>query len=303
MLARQIYIFAKIYLYFWLKIFSNSGKLKQNYQIDSVAYKIGFNYTDSLFTADSSFASDSLGKETMKPIVSVLAKNRFGAEEIIPESNKLVNFDWITIHILLILIVVAWVNTFYSKRIKQVFTSFFSVRNQTFMSRDGNLFKERISIALLIVFLFSYSLFFYLILTQLFHIQMLDLSGFKYFSFLFLIVLISWILKNLILTFIGVTFKNDIILDDFMLTNFIFNIVSSVFLLPLLIVAIYLPSDLMVEMALYFVLIVFIYRMFRQLLTGWGAINFSWFNRILYLCTFEIIPILIVIKLVMSNLK
>ncbi|MEZ5082347.1 MAG: DUF4271 domain-containing protein [Bacteroidales bacterium] len=277
--------------------------MKQFYQIDSLGNEAGINSSDSVQKSDSILIVDSLGKTNQKTIISVLANNKFGAEKIEPKTNFLLNQDWITIHILIILMVVAWANTFYRKRVKQVFNAFFSTRNQTFMVRDGNLFRERISIALLIVFLFSISLFIYLFSTELLHLKIFDLSGFKYFSFLFLAVLLTWVLKNLAITFIGITFKNSLILEEFLLTNFIFNIVSGVFLLPFIVVAVYFPSVIIIKIGLYFLIIVFIYRMFRQLLLNSGGIKFSWYNRILYLCTFEIIPILIIIKLVMSNLN
>jgi len=127
-------------------------------------------------------------------------------------------------------------------------------------------------------------------------------KGLKLFSVLILFVIIAWFTKNLSISFIGNLFKNYIILTDYIQTNFIFNMVIGILLLPIVILAVFLPSIEMVYTGVMVWLAVYLYRIIRQIFTGLSYRKFSLFYRILYLCTFEIIPLLVLTKLVMSLL-
>jgi hypothetical protein len=212
------------------------------------------------------------------------------------------NEDWVTIHIVLALMVFAWTRIFYFNRLKQVFRSFFGIRFQGMMMREGNVLRERISIALMIVFLISTSLVIYLVFTRLLEWPSLQLKSFRLFSLIMLVVIFSWILKNTSNIIVGNVFQNPVILSDYLVTNFVFNIVTSSFILPVLILAVYLPSVEMVYLASMIWIVFFFYRLIRLLLTSFSYTKFSLFNRILYLCTFELTPVLVLIKLVVSNL-
>ncbi|MCD4697792.1 MAG: DUF4271 domain-containing protein [Bacteroidales bacterium] len=233
---------------------------------------------------------------------SILIPNLNEAQNIKPIPIQTGRHDWLAGHILISLIFIAWANIYFNKRLKQVFKSFFSQRYQHMMTREGNLFKERISIALFLIFIISYSILIFLGVTRFIDPTLISFTGFKLYALILLSVLIVWIVKNLLLTLVGITFKNRLILESYLLTNFVFNVVSAIFLLPLLIFANFLPSDQLITISVFFVLSVFIYRILRQFFTSLNYKKFSWFNRILYLCTFEITPLLVLIKLIISRL-
>lgn len=253
-----------------------------------------------------SLASDSLSvvdtiSHTYSP--SILHKHQLTSRNIAPEAVPHGNEDWITIHFLIGLMVFAWVRLFYSKRLKQMFRSLYGIRFQGMMSRDGNILRERISIALMVVYLISMSLLGYLVFTRILALNLFGFQSFRLFSFIMLLVILSWILKNLANSIIGGVFKNPVIISDYILTNFVFNITLGLILFPILILAVYLPSVEIIYFGLGIWAIAFVYRLIRLLVTSLSYIKFSLFNRILYLCTFELMPVFIIIKLVMSNLS
>jgi hypothetical protein len=263
----------------------------------------GATVSDTALTPGVS-SGDSLagaGNES-KLVPSILKDHQLRPDMIAPQARPYGNEDWITVHFLLVLVMYAWIRLFYFKRLKQAFKAFFGLRFQGMLVREGNILRERISIALMIVYLISTSLLFYLFFTRILHFELLQLSSFKLFSFIMLVVIILWILKNLVNSIIGQVFKNEIILAEYLLTNFIFNITVATFLVPLLILAVYIPSVEMIYISLAVWIISFLYRLVRLLLTGLSYTKFSLFNRILYLCTFELTPVLVLIKLVVSNL-
>ena len=250
--------------------------------------------------------SDSLaGLEQNTPVLvpSILKNHQLQPQKLLPDGYTPVREDWITIHFILALMVYAWVRLFYAKRLKQVFRSAIGIRFQGMMSREGNILRERISIALLIIYLIATSLLAYLLFTRILNYHLLQLSGFKLFSFLMLLVIFFWIFKNISNTIIGRVFKNPVIISEYLVTNFIFNIATGSLLLPILLLAVYLPSVQMVYAGLILWGIAFIYRLIRLLVTSLTFTKFSLFNRMLYLCTFEIAPVIVLTKLVMSNLE
>ena len=170
------------------------------------------------------------------------------------------------------------------------------------LTKDGNIYRERISIPLVIVYLISFSLLMFLLITQYVIQPVFTLEGLKLFSVIILAVIITWFVKNLLINFVGNLFKNYLILTDYIQTNFVFNMVIGVLLMPIVIIAVFLPSVEMVYAGVIIWLAVYLFRIIRQVFTGISYTKFSLFYRILYLCTFEIIPLLVFTKLVMSLL-
>lgn len=260
---------------------------------------------DTLIGQDTLVTDSMAGIEAQGPalVTSLLDNHQLHPHSLSTDAVTRVNEDWITIHFILALMVYAWVRLFYSKRLKQVFRSAIGIRFQGMMIREGNILRERISIALLIIYLISTSLLAYLFFTRILHYQLLQLTGFKMFSFLMLLVIFFWILKNVSNTIIGRIFKNPVIISEYLVTNFILNIATGTILLPILLLAVYLPSVEMVYTGLAVWVIAFIYRLIRLVVTSLTFTKFSLFNRILYLCTFELTPVIVLTKLVMSNLR
>jgi hypothetical protein len=200
------------------------------------------------------------------------------------------------------LCLIAYVQIYYSKRFKQVLQAFFGNRYMNILSKDGNIYRERISIPLVIVYLITFSLLIYLLLDQYIQQPIFELEGLKLFSVIILGVILAWFLKNMFINMIGILFKNQLILTDYLHTNFVFNMAIGVLLIPVIIIAIFLPSVEMIYAGVIIWLFVYLFRIIRQVFTSISYTKFSLFSRILYLCTFEIIPLLVLTKLVMSLL-
>ncbi len=79
--------------------------------------------------------------------------------------------------------------------------------------------------------------------------------------------------------------------------------VTGLILLPFIIFSVYCHLSYLVYAGVVVWLLIYFYRFVRELFTGFSYANFSLFSRILYLCTFEIIPFLVVTKLIMSYLN
>ncbi len=235
-------------------------------------------------------------------------KSIFGSHELIAKNHlnierNIVNRDWITVHLIICLLLVAWVQMYYGKRLKQIIKAIGGIRYTSMLTKEANLFRDRISIPLFIIYLVTFSLVIYMIIAGDGEPTFAGLSGIKFFSLIVLFVLITWFIKNLVLNFVGVLFKNQLILSDYMQINFIFNLFTGLLLLPFVIFSVYFSYPYIVYAAVVVWLLIYFYRFVRELFTGLSYTNFSLFSRILYLCTFEIIPFLVITKLVMSYLN
>lgn len=266
-----------------------------------------YSWDGSLHSVDST-GYDSLynfnqnSGESAKVIKPLFTEKQDTLKNILPIGRSVINIDWITIHLLVSLCLIAYVQINYSKRFKQVIKAFFGNRYMHMLTKDGNIYRERISIPLVIVYLISFSLLMFLLLTQYVYQPVFSLQGLKLFSVIILAAIITWFIKNLMINFVGNLFKNYLILTDYIHTNFVFNMIIGVLLMPIVIIAVFLPSVEMIYVGVIIWLAVYLYRIIRQVFTGLSYTKFSLFYRILYLCTFEIIPLLVLTKLVMSLL-
>ncbi|OQX81450.1 MAG: hypothetical protein B6D61_00740 [Bacteroidetes bacterium 4484_249] len=252
--------------------------------------------------ADSSIVSDRIDtiKETSRPSLFTIQKTT--SDKIEPTEHSFVSHDWITIHLLICIGLIAWIQIYYRNRLKQIFKAFVGARYLNQLSRDGNIFRERIAIPLLVIYFVSFSLLIYLIFTEVLEKSLPDISELKLFSGIMLIIILLFFIKNVVITFIGNVFRNYLILSEYILTNFIFNLTIGLILIPVLIFSVYMHSKEMVYTGLILWVLVFLYRIIRELFIGLSYQNFSLFYRILYLCTLEIVPLLVLTKLAMSYL-
>lgn len=233
---------------------------------------------------------------------SMFSSQQLKANDISPSVKSYINNDWITVHLIICVILLGWSRVYFGKRFNHILKAFFSIRQMNTFVREGNIFRERISIPLLINYLVSFSLLIYIVLVNLLQASFFDLSGIQLFAVIMLFVLISWFLKNIVINIVGTIFKNPLVISDYVYTNFVFNIFIGLILIPVVIIAIYLPAleAVYVGIALWF--LIYFYRLIRELFSGLSFAEFSLFYRILYLCTLEIIPLLVLTKLAMNYL-
>ncbi len=288
-------------------------------QQDTVIDKIQFAgspiFIDSLNGINSSAVStiDSVSSDSSAVIQDTILDSHIAQQSMFtthqlqvndfqPSFKNYISNDWITIHLIVCLLLLGWTRVYFGKRLKQILKAFFSVRQTNTLIREGNIFRERISIPLLIIYLVSFSLLIYLAFVELLQGSFFDFTGVQLFSVIMLFVLISWFIKNVVLNFVGFVFRNNLILSDYIYTNFIFNILIGIILMPVIIISIYISAKEIIYFGILLWLLTHLYRLVRELFTGLSYVEFSLFYRILYLCTLEIIPLLVLTKLAMSYL-
>jgi len=93
-----------------------------------------------------------------------------------------------------------------------------------------------------------------------------------------------------------VTFKNTETAKEYIQNILIYNLVLGILLLPLLLLIVYTYHELFLYIAGGLVLIMIFLRFMRGVAIGLSDPKFSLFHLFLYLCTLEILPLVVAAK-------
>ena len=152
------------------------------------------------------------------------------------------------------------------------------------------------NLLLYISYFINAAIFVYLIGNAFFKAQ-----GWKYYQMIFLVILGIYLGRHLFLNILGNLFpiKKDSQLYGFTIQTF--NIFLGLILIPLNLIIAFGPEKIAVPLiyvGLVFIGILALLRTFRGFLIATSYIQSNLFHFLLYLCTFEILPILLLIKII-----
>tara|TARA_B100000795_G_C22806559_1_gene445294 strand:+ start:6204 stop:6851 length:648 start_codon:yes stop_codon:yes gene_type:complete len=203
---------------------------------------------------------------------------------------------WLWIPMLVLFIFLAFVFSKYSDQVKRCFLAMFSNRDFADLMRDESQVSKRSSLALNIFSLFSYSFFIFLLILKF---PIWGLSDLELYFTINAIVFLGFVFKFLFISSLGFLFKakknSDLYIRNSLLSNKVFGIV----LFPLALIVAY-----SLNLGSVF---------FNGTLILWGFITiFKWYQVVklglslselpimypfLYVCTLEILPTLILLKI------
>lgn len=229
-----------------------------------------------------------------------------GEEELLkPHLRNTENNSWVVILFLTAFTILVWAKVSYSKRIRQFFEAFLSNRYIRQMVREEFVFSHPSSIALSVVFLLTAAL----LLTQAnsyFHWN-LFLNGLPpaeatrigvFFKFLFSLTLF-YIGKIVVIRLSAALFAAGEEITEYLFNLFLFNNILGILLLPLAIAVVFAnaisPQKILIFSGI-LVFLAFIFRIVKCFYIGSITTKFSKSYIILYICTLEILPLIVVIK-------
>jgi hypothetical protein len=226
----------------------------------------------------------------------------FGTHQLMPVHKGPVainrqSTDWITMLLLLCLLLFAWIQTVSHKRFVQIIKAVIQPHSVNQLEREGNLFRERITLGLGAIYYIIGSVF----ILQLFKAFNTLPAGFDNLSFAALIsgVLFSYqMLKSLLIYTSGIIFKTAESSRAYQLNTLIFNHIAGIVLFPFVIMAFYYQNTSFLIIGGVIASLLFVYRLFRGILTGLNNKNYNLLYLFLYLCTLEILPLLLLVKVV-----
>lgn len=246
---------------------------------------------------DTTVEGKSIIFQEKTEVRSLFTGHLLRTDSVQPHSVNKYQPDWILALLILCFITLAWVQFFYRKRFRQLILAPFSKRFMNQLVRDGNPFNERLSLALGLIYFIGTAL-------VIFELNDLLLGGhipfhLQVFSFYLMIILglvLFWIVKVLTIRLLGNVFKTENTTRMYLLDKLILNIITGLILIPILILVIYLKSILFLYISLSFIILSFLFLFVRGFMIGLSLTKFSYIFLFVYLCSLEILPLIIVFK-------
>ncbi|MBN1338857.1 MAG: DUF4271 domain-containing protein [Bacteroidales bacterium] len=272
--------------------------------MDSVPEKI-FSYSDSsgspgifdtLFREDTC-SGDIIPSEDPVIVKTFIRHSGESSQEILPVPYDGYGKDWLTIIILVSSILIIWMNYNSRRRLKQLLGAFFSGRAFSQFMREGDIRREQIVFPLIVIYLFTVSGLIHEFLSKVDGYG--TFSGFVPFLWILLSVAAGWFVKTMAIAISGVVFKEKETAQVYNSYNMVVIFVLGIITLPALIVISYTPFGFIDWVVFVLITTVLIYRIIRQFMFILSVRKFSLFHIFLYLCTLEILPLLLLIKGVM----
>ena len=276
----------------YVKQFGIAGfPLKEKMDKDPFNQNIFLNFSNARGITHS---ADKVFIEEKQPEVGLKEKH------IDSDISRKMQFDWVTFLFVGMLLLLVWVQVFNKKYLNTLFKSVVNYNESSTLFREKNSLTTKASFVLNILFVASVSLFalqvgdYLKIENSLSYINYLVLCG----SFL-AFVLLRFITSG----FVGYVFLKQRVYSEYLYNANIYLKVTGLLLLPVIIVLQFVSYDYLnfvIYLGVGVVVFLYLMSVFRavQIII---RNKVSIFYMILYLCAFEITPLLIVYKLLLSQ--
>ncbi len=219
-------------------------------------------------------------------------------EEPLPEQ---VHPVWVPMILLVCFILLAWGRLFFRRRLEMIFRAVFAKNYANQLIREGNIFNERIGLILFFNYLNMMALIVYLSLPVL-NIDMPDIPPGMFYIFLTGFFLGLWIFKVIIVKLLSALFNTVEHSRELLANMYIYNLFAGIIMLPAVACMAFADSELFFYIILAIIPLVYILRIIREAVIGFRLINFSVFHLFLYLCTLEILPLIVLAKILTRNM-
>ncbi len=204
---------------------------------------------------------------------------------------------WIIGSVACLLILFAFIKNFFDKELALIVQSFFSNRVLGNVNKEDNLFASWQFLLLFVHFGFTIGLFFFLVGQHTNSSFAKD--GFQAFVSISIVIIILYVLKIVVLKMLGFFFNVQKPINEYVSILFLTYFNSSFLFMPLVIAFALSPAQygkFYMATAIVLLVIIFVFQMIRAGINILSQNRFSKVYLLLYFCTLEICPILILIK-------
>ncbi|MBE8722802.1 DUF4271 domain-containing protein [Sphingobacterium pedocola] len=216
--------------------------------------------------------------------------------DIVPSFHKTQRPDWIIGVLILLFLSIGLIRFFFPVDFQRIIESYYNERELQQISKEDNMMTSWPYIFLYLIFSLSLGLF-----LSIYQSRFDDINALNPINFLKIsgIVALLFGLKILIIRIIAFIFEIERMVREYITILYLVYFNSMLFLMPVLLFVTFLPKTYFNFLLILFSIIVSILFLYRFLRTAWGLLGhhkFSIFYLILYLCSLEITPILILVK-------
>ena len=236
--------------------------------------------------------------DTLSSTDHVLQPSHEGAIDKVMSSH-----DWILGVLVLIFLILAWVRVYHLRRLNQLLQAFVYKLHVHTLLRSNDYMIKRISLGLNAVFVLTMSLFLYQLI-EYYNVALPFANTVSSFLLILPVLLLLYPLKSLVLQLVGWIFSDTEKIPEYIFNVFLINKILGLSLVPIVVLTAYLSSgqEVLLRVGISLVVLFYVYRLFRGYFIARATANLSQFYIFLYLCTLEILPLIIITRFVSSAL-
>ena len=193
---------------------------------------------------------------------------------------------WVFLSFLFIFAYLAFLKFNFSSQFTLTVKSFYNQKHSNQFLREETNSKNKFY--LIPIFILSFGLFFcYNKLSFIFYLKVI------------FFISIYFLVKYILLICIGYIFEKNYLFEEIIFHSFIYEKVAGILLFPITLVLYYSPIDKFIVSYLinFFLFLIISYKLFRVFYLSFFNSSLRKAHIIIYLCTFEILPLVIIIKL------
>lgn len=196
-----------------------------------------------------------------------------------------------------------WLYVTNRKRLNQTITGLFVYHSSNLVNRNESTMNNRITFFLFLLFLLTSTSF--IIQTELYY-NLIDVPTASIYITLFLIICFFYSTKIIVTKWMGLLFQTQKEAEDYILNLFLFCNALGLFLLPIVIGLTFVkqfPVDLFIKTGFAIIALFICSRLIRGLLIGFKSVRISKFYLFLYLCILEVVPFVIIAKILITKIS
>jgi len=211
--------------------------------------------------------------------------------------------NWLLLVFMTVILLFIWIRIFYNKFFSILSNSLISYQLSAKTFHEKNVLLKRVSFVLDIIYLIVLTVFIYECFAFR-NLEPMKMDSYNLFLLLFNIIILYTVTRSLILKLFNTLFQTESIVSEYVHNNFIINKSIGIVLFPVVFAVCYLPESFVSPLLWAGILILgagIIYKLIR----GYQIIirkDVLFIYLILYLCTLEILPLLLGYKVFMSLL-
>lgn len=255
--------------------------------------------------SDSLFYKNQIIQSNVTKDIS-FSKSLFSTHQIKQQNTKLIDLplnysSWSSAVLLFCLVVFASVKYNNTRKLQQVFKAFAVPRFFSQLARESNSFTEQTTLILFSIYVVLLSF----LITQLYIVTSgvsVGFEGFMVFVKVLTGVALFYLLKIALVSFTGNVFKSGKEASDYILSIYIFGQTMAMVFLPFAVIVAYNFSFTVVWIFLAIFCISYLYRLMRGLVFISASLKVPMYYLFIYLCTLEILPLVILFKYVLLML-
>lgn len=243
--------------------------------------------------------------EAEKPVKKHYTEHKRPANYLAPKYRNYINQDGLFIMFLTIGLLFGWINIFHRKRFIQVLNAFFVTRIINQLIREENSLLQRVFVMVSVIFILIFSIFVF----QAAVFYGIKLPGGGHVLLFFACALgvsIIYFSKFMIINFTGYLFDAEKLTKDYFYNIFLINNFVGLLFVPLVLLIAYthlIPKEVLIYSGSFIYLLSFAYRVIRGFSIGLNESKYSVFHIFLYLCTLEILPLILMMKLINQSIN